>query len=140
MLTATLHQMHQVLPAMGGVALPSWPADPQPALAALMDAIAPESQVVLRLPAVLATAAAVVIAGLIARELGGDARAQGLTAAAQGTGAWVSLAGHWLTPYALEPVQWLVLLWVLIRWIRLRDDRLLLVIGAVAGVAALTKF
>src|ERR1700716_730053 len=54
-----------------------------PALARLMDAIAPASIVALRTPAILATAAAVVVAALIARELGGDRRAQVLTAGAQ---------------------------------------------------------
>ncbi|HYH30840.1 MAG TPA: glycosyltransferase family 39 protein [Pseudonocardia sp.] len=111
-----------------------------PLLAALMDAIAPGSIVALRLPAVLATAAAVVVAALVARELGGDERAQTLTAAVQATTLWITLAGHWLTPYTLEPVQWLLLLWLVVRWIRVRDDRLLLVLGAVAGVAAQTKF
>lgn len=111
-----------------------------PLLAALMDWIAPGSIVALRLPAVLATAAAVVVAALIARELGGDRRAQALTAGAQATALWVTMAGHWLTPYTLEPFQWLVLVWLLVRWLRLRDDRLLLVLGVVAGVAAETKF
>ncbi len=78
----------------------------------------------------LATAAAVVAAALVARELGGDRRAQTLTAGAQATAVWITLAGHWLTPYTLEPVQWLVLGWLLVRWIRLRDDRLLLALGA----------
>ncbi|BBY83542.1 glycosyl transferase family 39 [Mycolicibacterium pulveris] len=111
-----------------------------PALAALMDAIAPGSVLALRVPVMLATAAAVVVAALIARELGGDRRAQGVTAFAQATGVWVALGGHWLTPYMLEPVQWLLMVWLLVRWIRVRDDRLLLVFGVVAGVAALTKF
>jgi 4-amino-4-deoxy-L-arabinose transferase-like glycosyltransferase len=111
-----------------------------PLLAALMDAIAPGSIVALRLPAVLATAAAVVVAALVARELGGDRRAQTLTAGAQATALWTMMAGHWLTPYTLEPVQWLVLGWLLVRWIRLRDDRLLLALGATAGIAAQTKF
>ncbi|WP_231740255.1 MULTISPECIES: glycosyltransferase family 39 protein [unclassified Mycobacterium] len=111
-----------------------------PALAAVMDTIAPGSLIALRLPAVVATAAAVVVAGLIARELGCDRRAQGFTAAAQATVIWTSLAGHWLTPYSLEPVQWLLLMWLLVRWIRLRDDRVLLAAGVVVGVAALTKF
>lgn len=111
-----------------------------PALAALTNAIAPGSLIALRVPAVLATAGAVVIAGLIARELGCDRRAQGLTAAAQATGAWTTLAGHWLTPYTLEPVQWLLVIWLLIRWMRLRDDRLLVVLGVVVGIAAQTKF
>ena len=111
-----------------------------PLLAALMDGIAPGSVVALRLPAVLATTAAVVVAALIARELGGDRRAQALTAGAQATTLWTSMAGHWLTPYALEPAQWLVLIWLLVRWLRRRDDRLLLALGAVAGIAAQTKF
>lgn len=76
-----------------------------PLLAALMDWVAPGSILALRLPAVLATAAAVVVAALIARELGGDRRAQALTAGAQATALWITLAGHWLTPYTLEPLQ-----------------------------------
>jgi hypothetical protein len=79
-----------------------------PALAALADEVAPGSLIALRVPAVLATAGGVVVAGLIARELGCDRRAQGFTAAAQATGVWTTLFGHWLTPYALEPVQWLL--------------------------------
>lgn len=111
-----------------------------PLVAALMDLVAPGNVLVLRLPAVAATAGAVVVAALIARELGGDTRAQVLTALAQGTGVWLALTGHWLTPYTLEPVQWLLLSWLLVRWRRVRDDRLLLALGAVLGVAAQTKF
>lgn len=111
-----------------------------PALAAMWDWAAPGSILALRIPAVVATAGSVVLAGLIARELGGDRRAQALTAAAQATVVWTALAGHWLTPYAIEPVQWLLLAWLLLRWIRLRDDRLLVAIGVVVGVAAMTKF
>jgi 4-amino-4-deoxy-L-arabinose transferase-like glycosyltransferase len=96
--------------------------------------------IALRLPAVLATAGAVVVAGLIARELGCDSRAQVFTAAAQATGLWVTLAGHWLTPDTVEPVIWMLLVWLLFRWQRVRDDRLLLVVGAVIGIAAMTKF
>ncbi|TFV54722.1 glycosyl transferase family 39 [Mycobacterium sp. PS03-16] len=111
-----------------------------PVLAAAMDALAADSVLLLRLPAVLATAGAVVMAALIARELGGDRRAQSVTAVAQATGVWVTLSGHWLTPYALEPVQWLLLIWLMVRWVRTRHDRLLLAAGVVAGIAALTKF
>ena len=111
-----------------------------PLLAYLMDGLAPTSMIVLRLPAALATAGAVVLAGLIAAELGCDRRAQGFTAVAQATALWTSLTGHWLTPYALEPVQWLMLMWLLVRWIRVRQDRLVLAFGVVAGIAALTKF
>jgi hypothetical protein len=110
-----------------------------PALAALTDAVAPGSLIALRVPVVLATAGGVVVAGLIARELGCDRRAQGFTAAAQATGVWTTLFGHWLTPYTLEPVHWLLVIWLLVRLVRLCDDRLLLALGVVTGVA-LTKF
>ncbi|HYZ68022.1 MAG TPA: glycosyltransferase family 39 protein, partial [Mycobacterium sp.] len=110
-----------------------------PALAALMDWLAPNSQLVLALPAALSTGCAVLLAGLIAREMGCDRRAQAFTAVAQATNAWTTFAGHWLTPYSLEPAQWLLLFWLLVRWIRLRDDRLVIAAGAVVGIAALTK-
>lgn len=111
-----------------------------PALAALSDTLFPGSLVALRTPAILATMGAVVVAALIAREMGCDGRAQTLVAAAQATGVWAAVGGHWLTPYTLEPVGWLLMLWLLVRWIRLRDDRLLLALGVVAGIAAMTKF
>ena len=111
-----------------------------PALAAVADAVWPDSILLLRLSCIVATTGAVVVAALIAREMGCDRRAQVFVAAAQGTAFWAALAGHWLTPYTLEPVQWLLLLWLLVRWIRLRDDRLLLALGVVTGIAAMTKF
>ena len=111
-----------------------------PVLAALMDWLAPGSQLMLALPAALATGCAVLVAGLIARELGCDRRAQVFTVAVQATCPWPTFAGHWLTPYTLEPVQWLMLFWLLARWIRLRDDRLLIGVGVVVGIAAQTKF
>ena len=111
-----------------------------PLLALLMDWIAPGSVLAQRLPAVLATTAAVVLAALLARELGGDRRAQLITAGAQATALSAAILGHWLTPYSLEPFEWLALVWLLVRWVRLRDDRLLLALGVTAGVAAETKF
>ncbi|GAA4839232.1 glycosyltransferase family 39 protein [Saccharopolyspora rosea] len=115
-----------------------------PLLAAAMDRIAPGALPVLRLPAVLATAGAVVVTALIAREFGADRRAQVLSAGAAATGLWTSLIGHWVTPYTFEPLLWLLLTWSLVRWVRLRDegradDRLLLAFGALAGVTMETK-
>src|SRR3954471_5674223 len=52
-----------------------------PLLARAMDALAPDSVFVLRLPATFAMVASVVLAALIARELGGGRRAQVLAAA-----------------------------------------------------------
>lgn len=111
-----------------------------PALAALTGVIAPDSMLVMRLPTVLATALAVVLTALIARELGGDRRAQTLAALAQATTPWGAFTGHWLVPYGLEPAAWLVLAWSLVRWIRTRDDMLLLVAGVATGIAAELRF
>ncbi|MBF4479475.1 glycosyltransferase family 39 protein [Rhodococcus rhodochrous] len=110
-----------------------WGSADQPPVAPLIawtaDAVAPGSIVALRLPAIVATVAAVVVVALIARELGGDGRAQWIAAAAQATSVSAALFGHWLTPYALEPVQWLVLLWLLVRWVRVRHGALTPVLG-----------
>ncbi|ANY08404.1 glycosyltransferase family 39 protein [Pseudonocardia sp. HH130630-07] len=111
-----------------------------PLIALLADTVAPGVNGVLRLVPTLGLAASVVVAALIARELGGDRRAQVLAALAQATGWWTTLVGHLLTPYSLEPLQWLLIVWLLVRWIRVREDRLLLVLGPVLGLAALTKF
>lgn len=106
-----------------------------PLLARLADTVAPGSQVVLAAPAALAAAVTVGLTALMARELGGDARAQTLAALVQATLPAAVQFGHWLTPYSLEPVLWATVLWLLVRWTRRRDDRLLLVLGLVVGVA-----
>ncbi|MBN6038194.1 glycosyltransferase family 39 protein [Amycolatopsis sp. 195334CR] len=111
-----------------------------PLLARLADTIAPGSQFVLALPAVLAAAGAVLLTALMARELGGDSRAQTLAALGQGTCVAAAQFGHWLTPYSLEPALWAGIFWLLLRWLRLRDDRLLLALGVLAGLTAQTRF
>ncbi|QFU92042.1 glycosyltransferase family 39 protein [Amycolatopsis sp. YIM 10] len=111
-----------------------------PLLARLADTIAPGSQLVLAVPAVLAAAGAVLLTALMARELGGDARAQTLAALGQCTCVAAAQFGHWLTPYSLEPALWAAICWLLLRWLRLRDDRLLPALGVVAGITAQTRF
>ena len=63
-----------------------------------------------------------------------DRRAQILTALAQGTGLFMAVAGHWATPYGYEPFEWVVLFWILLRWMRTRDDRLLLALGVMGAL------
>ncbi|GLZ49208.1 glycosyl transferase family 39 [Actinomycetospora sp. NBRC 106375] len=125
-----------------------------PLLAAGLDALAPGSTVVLRLPAVLAVAGIAVLAALIARELGGHTRAQ-VTAAGAVAASWFLLAsGRLLATSTLDPFWWALLLWLLVRWIhaatgvprgssaalRAAPDRLLVVAGVVLAVALNTKF
>ncbi|MGW4488465.1 ArnT family glycosyltransferase [Amycolatopsis sp. NPDC004368] len=111
-----------------------------PLLARAMDAIAPGSVLVLRLPAMLAMVAAVVFAALIARELGGRAKAQALTAATCAVSTQFIASGHYLATSTLDPFLWTVVIWLLVRWIRTRDDNLLLWAGVATAVALYVKF
>ncbi|MHA6626985.1 glycosyltransferase family 39 protein [Pseudonocardia sichuanensis] len=111
-----------------------------PLLALLMDAIAPGSVAVLRIPATLAIVAAVVLAALLARELGGGRRAQVLTAGTVAVSPGFLATGHLLATSTFDPVLWIALTWLLVRWVRTRDDRLLLASGIVTAVALQVKF
>ncbi|WP_092524364.1 glycosyltransferase family 39 protein [Actinopolyspora saharensis] len=123
-------------------------ADQQPALPVLAGAaqlLLPESPFTLRLPAVLATAAGVPLSAQIARELGGDRRAQLLTAGAFALSPQILLNGRLLGTMTFDPLLWTLLTWLLVRWVRLRtagrtDDRLLLWAGVVTAVAIQVKF
>lgn len=109
-----------------------------PLLARAMDTVFPGSLVGLRLPATVLTTLGVVVAALIARELGGRRWAQVLTA---GTYAMASLGpGHLLTTGTVDVFLWVLTTWLLVRWVRLRDDRLLLWLGVVTVVALQTKW
>lgn len=110
-----------------------------PLLAAGLDHLAHGNLVVLRLPATLAVVAITLLAGLLARELGGRAGAQAFAAAAVAM-SLVSSVGHWLATYSLDPLWWTIILYLLVRWVRTRDDRLLLLAGAVTALSLLTKF
>ncbi|OZM72172.1 glycosyl transferase, family 39 [Amycolatopsis antarctica] len=110
-----------------------------PLLALAMDSIAPGSVTMLRLPATLATAAGAVFTALIARELGGGRRAQTLGAAASALCAHFLATGHNLATSTIDPFLWTVLLWVVVRWVRTRNDVLLLWAGVVTGVALNVK-
>jgi hypothetical protein len=105
-----------------------------PALARLMTWIAPHSLVVLRLPSAIASVAAVVLTGLIARELGGDRRAQVLAAVAIAVCNFTIGSGHLLsTATFLMPIGGAITL-LSLRAVRTGDDRLWLAVGIVLGL------
>ncbi|MGH3786760.1 MAG: ArnT family glycosyltransferase [Pseudonocardiaceae bacterium] len=109
-----------------------------PLLARAMDTVFPGSLVGQRLPATVLTAVGVVVAALITRELGGRHRAQVLTA---GTYAMATMAGgHLLTTATVDVFLWTMTTWLLVRWVRLRDDRLLLWLGVVTAIALQNKW
>ena len=89
-----------------------------PWLAAALDHLAPGNLVVLRLPATLVSAGHVVLAALLAREMGERRRAQLLTGAAVAISPFFLATGHLLATSTLDPVLWTLLLWLVVRWVR----------------------
>jgi len=110
-----------------------------PLLARLSHALAPGSLTVFRLPALMAASVTTLTAGLLARELGGRAYAQGLAALATGAGTFGLLSGHLLLTSSIDLCVWVVLTWLVVRVLRTGDERLWLVAGVVAGVGLWNK-
>lgn len=93
----------------------------------------------LRVPATLCAAACVLVTALVARELGGGAKAQAWTAWGMATTSAVLLFGHVLLTSAPDLVAWGLISLCVLR-AELRDEpRWWLVAGAVAGLAMYNK-
>ncbi len=105
-----------------------------PLVARLMSDLAPSSLVVLRLPSAIASAALVVLTGMIARELGAERRAQVLAAAAVAVAPMVIGTGHLLSTSTFDLPAWALASWLVIRILRAGDDRLWLAVGLVTGL------
>jgi 4-amino-4-deoxy-L-arabinose transferase-like glycosyltransferase len=121
----------------------AWGYPDQPPLVVLLarisQALAPHNLVVLRLPSIVAVVGTVVLAAGLARLLGGDRRAQVLTAVVVATGAVTVFLGHRLTTETLEVTAWTGL--ALVAGHALVDDRprLWLLAGLVAGLGLNAK-
>lgn len=102
-----------------------------------MSAIAPDSVVVLRLPAVAAAAALVMLAGLLARELHGGRVAQLLAAAALAVSALALATGHLLSTTTFDLPASALLFWLILRILRTSQSRLWLAVGVIAGLGLL---
>jgi hypothetical protein len=111
-----------------------------PFLALIADTIAPGSLVVLHLPAILVTVAGTMIAALTARELGGGRRSQIIAAAAYTTAPFIASGGHLLATSTIDLFFWTAVTWLLVRWLRTRQDRLLLWAGLVTAVDLQVKY
>ena len=93
----------------------------------------------LRIPATLCAAACVVVTALLARELGGDAKAQAWTAWGMATTTAVLVFGHVLLTSSFDLVAWGLVCLCAIRAEVREQPRWWLVAGAVAGVATYNK-
>jgi len=110
-----------------------------PAVAHLIDLVAPGSVRALRVPAALAAAAVTLMAGLTARELGGGRFAQVLAALATGTGLYVLLVGRLLATATIDLLVWVTVIFVAVRALRTGQEKLWLFAGVVAGIGLLNK-
>jgi Dolichyl-phosphate-mannose-protein mannosyltransferase len=108
-----------------------------PLLARLMTGIAPNSVVLLRLPAAFASAALVVLTGLIAREFGAQRRAQVLAAAAVAVAPLVIGTGHLLSTTTFDLPVWALVTWLVVRILRTGNQRLWLAVGLASGIGLL---
>jgi 4-amino-4-deoxy-L-arabinose transferase-like glycosyltransferase len=110
-----------------------------PLIARAMNAIAPGSLTVLRVPSALMAGGTVAVTGLAAFELGGTRRAQLIAAGCAAVASVVLVIGHLLSTSTLDLLAWAVVTWLVARIVRTGDERLWLAVGAVAGVALLNK-
>ncbi|MFF3568842.1 ArnT family glycosyltransferase [Nocardia jiangxiensis] len=111
-----------------------------PAIARSMDLIAPGSLVAVRIPAVLVTLAAIVVTAQIAREFGGSRSAQVLAATAYAVSPFLLPQGGQLSTNVVDTALWVVICWLVVRWVRTRRDSLLLWAGLVTALDMQVKW
>ena len=93
----------------------------------------------IRLASALAGAALVLLAGTMARELGGRRFAQGLAALCVLLAPGILALDHFLNVNAFEPLCWMGCALLLIRIVKTSDEKLWLYFGLLAGLGLETK-
>ncbi len=109
-----------------------------PLLAHALDVLMPGSLLGLRAPSALMAGLVVVLTGLLARELGGDRRAQVVAAASVAVSAFLLAVGHLLSTTTVDVLVWALLSWLIVRALR-EGGPVWLAVGAAAGVGMQNK-
>jgi Dolichyl-phosphate-mannose-protein mannosyltransferase len=120
-----------------------WGMDFPPAIALVAETtrwLLRDSLTSIRLPAALAGTAVLVLAALIARELGGGRGAQGLAALAVFASPLFLRASNLFQPVVLDQLTWTVALFALARICRIEAPRWWILLGVALGLGLLTKF
>jgi hypothetical protein len=104
-----------------------------------MNHLAPGSLLVLRLPSALVASVTTLLAGLIAREVGGSSRAQIIAAVCTASSGFALATGHFVTTTTFDLLSTTALCWLLIRAVIRRSGRSLLAAGVVAGLGCEAK-
>nr|WTA71364.1 glycosyltransferase family 39 protein [Micromonospora sp. NBC_00855] len=105
----------------------------------IADQLAPGSVTALRFPAVVMGVGAVVVSALIAYELRGSRRVQLLAAGTYAT-SYLLATQVVLSTFSFDATLTAVITWLFIRWVRTRQDWLLVVAGLVAAVDMQVKW
>lgn len=111
-----------------------------PLLAWSMDWLFSGSFAALRIPSIVAALVVVIFGAATARELSGGRGAQVLTATACSTSFYLLGQAGTLSTNSIDTALWVVLTWLLVRWVRTRRDVLLLVAGLVTAVDMQVKW
>lgn len=99
-----------------------------------------DSLMLFRLPSVIVTIVGVLLAGLLARELGGGRLAQALSALAYATSTFLLLQSSLLATNAIDTPLWVAITWLVVRWVRTRQDWLLFAAGVVTAIDMQVKW
>ncbi|WP_407663333.1 ArnT family glycosyltransferase [Micromonospora musae] len=110
-----------------------------PALARLIDTVAPGNLVALRTPSALIGGGCVLLVAAIAREFGAGRGAQAFAALLAGTSGLVLATGHLLSTTTVDMLVWLVVALFAVRVLRTGDPRWTIGIGLALGVGMLNK-
>ncbi|HEU4520933.1 MAG TPA: glycosyltransferase family 39 protein [Thermoanaerobaculia bacterium] len=94
----------------------------------------------LRFFTALAQSLIIVLAALMARELGGGSTAQTVAAGMAAVAPVSVIQGALFQYVAFDALWWVLIAWLMIRLIRTEDERLWVAIGAVIGLGALTRY
>jgi 4-amino-4-deoxy-L-arabinose transferase-like glycosyltransferase len=104
-----------------------------------MHSIAPASLLVLRTPSALAAAATTVLAALVAREVGGSARAQVVAALCTAVSGFALAVGHFVTTTTFDMLSTTVLGWLAIRAVLRNSGASVLAAGVAVGIGMEAK-
>jgi 4-amino-4-deoxy-L-arabinose transferase-like glycosyltransferase len=104
-----------------------------------MHSLAPGSLQVLRTPSALAAAATTVLAAMVAREIGGNARAQVVAALCTAVSGFALAVGHFVTTTTFDMLSTTVLGWLAIRAVRRGSGASVLAAGVAVGIGMEAK-
>ena len=121
----------------------SWGYVDHPPLTPFLDRVSEtllgDSQFALHVLPALVGGLLVVLAAVLARELGGGRTAQGITMLVAGLGPLYLTPMHFLGTVTVDLLAWAAATWLVIRIVRTGDVRLWLAVGAVVGLGLLNK-